>query len=58
MNLLVFNASLLVGWALVLVGGCMLNLGAGLIGGGVLLLLIVLLCARMGGVYAPRKAEG
>jgi hypothetical protein len=56
MNAYVFNISLLAGWAMVLIGACMINLAAGLVAGGLLLLVLVALCVRIGGVYMP-KAE-
>jgi len=55
MNAHLFNACLLVGWLLVLAGGCMLNVGAGLVGGGLLLLALVFVVARVAGVYVPKK---
>lgn len=57
MNAIVFNVSLLIGWIMVLVGACMRDLAIGLVAGGVLLLVIVALVVRMGGVYVPKRAE-
>lgn len=58
MNAHVFNASLFLGWLLVLIGGVMLNPGAGLLAAGVLLIGLVLVAARIaGGIYVPRRAE-
>lgn len=58
MSLKAFNVAILLGWLLVLVGGCILNPGAGLVGGGVLLIGLTLVLARLGGLYtAPAKTE-
>jgi hypothetical protein len=54
MNYLVFNACVLLGWLMATVGGCLLNLGAGLACGGVLLLVIVVAVTRMSGVFVPK----
>ncbi|HUX23216.1 MAG TPA: hypothetical protein VMV87_01240 [Burkholderiales bacterium] len=54
MNALVFNACLLIGWLMALAGGCLVNPAYGLLGGGLLLLLLTILMARMGGIYQPR----
>lgn len=54
MNIHIFNAGLLLGWLLVLVGGVLVHPGAGLIGAGVLLLVLVFLSVRLaGGVFVP-----
>jgi hypothetical protein len=53
MNAHIFNICLLVGWLLTLAGGVYMNVGAGLVGGGVLLLVVVFAVARMAGVYMP-----
>lgn len=60
MNIHIFNAGLLTGWLLVLAGGVLVHPGAGLIGAGVLLLVLVFLSVRVaGGVFAPQaKTEG
>jgi len=55
MNSHFFNTCLLLGWSLATAGGCLLNLGAGLVGGGLLLLLITAWVARIGGLYVPAK---
>lgn len=57
MNAQTFNACLLIGWLLALAGGVWLNVGLGLVGGGLLLIVVVLLVARVAGVYMPRKEE-
>jgi mannose/fructose/N-acetylgalactosamine-specific phosphotransferase system component IIC len=58
MNGHIFNASLLIGWAMVLIGACMRDLSTGLVAGGLLLLVIVAAVVRVGGVYLPKtKAE-
>jgi hypothetical protein len=54
MNAHLFNSCLLIGWLMALAGGCLVNLGAGLIGGGLLLLVLTLFIARFGGVYLPK----
>lgn len=54
MHAYVFNACLLIGWLLALAGGVLVNLGVGLAAGGLLLIALVLLSARMaGGLYMP-----
>jgi hypothetical protein len=55
MNMHVFNICLALGWIMATAGGMLLNPGAGLLGGGLLLLALTLLVARMGGVMAPAK---
>lgn len=58
MHIYIFNAALLVAWLLVLVGGVLLNLGAGLIAAGVMLLVLVSWSIRLGGgVYAPTRSQ-
>lgn len=54
-----FNACLLLGWLLVLVGGVLIHPGAGLVGAGVLLLVLVFASANLaGGIYLPgNKAD-
>lgn len=54
MNAKIFNACLLIGWLLALAGGVWLNVGYGLVGGGLLLIAVVLVVARVAGVYLPR----
>ena len=57
MHVHIFNACLLVGWLLVLGGSVLLNVGAGLAVGGVLLIVLGMISARMaGGLYVPDKA--
>lgn len=56
MNAHVFNACLLVGWLLVLAGGVLLNVGAGLAAAGLLLIVLSFLASRIaGGIYLPNK---
>lgn len=57
MSLNVFNIALALGWLLVLVGGCLVHLGAGLAVGGLLLLGMTFAVARMGGIYAPPRED-
>ena len=52
-----FNIAILIGWVLVLLGGCLIDLAAGLAGAGLLLILLTIYLARMAGVYRPAKAE-
>lgn len=61
MNAIIFNASLMTGWLLIVVGvGGLVSVWAALVTGGVLLVAITLLLARWAGVVsgAPRKARG
>ncbi|HSN40759.1 MAG TPA: hypothetical protein VLT92_11250 [Burkholderiales bacterium] len=55
MNVYVLNASLLIGWLMVLIGGCMVNLAWGLVGAGALLLVLSILSVRLAGIYLPRR---
>lgn len=57
MNVHVFNATLLIGWLLVLIGGVVLNVGAGLLGAGLLLIALAFAVARIAGVFVPKKEE-
>lgn len=57
MNIKHFNAALLLGWLLVLVGGCLINPGAGLIVGGLLLIVLVIGAAISAGLYDPAAAR-
>ena len=57
MSLRIFNSALLFGWLLVLVGGCLINVGAGLAFGGLLLLAITFSVSRMAGIYAAPAEE-
>jgi hypothetical protein len=53
MDIRVFNAAVLIGWLLVLVGGVLIHPGAGLLSAGLLMLVLVFVTARMaGGIYA------
>ena len=54
MNAYLFNGCLAVGWLLVLAGGCMISLPAGLLIAGGLLLALTLAMARIGGIYLPK----
>lgn len=59
MNALIFNASLLIGWLLIVVGvGGLVSVFAALLVGGVLLIGITLLLARWAGVHAPAPKKG
>lgn len=57
MSLTTFNAALLVGWLLILVGGVTYNLSAGLIFAGLILIIMVIVVSRIGGLYAKRQRE-
>jgi multisubunit Na+/H+ antiporter MnhE subunit len=51
MKLLVLNITMLVAWLMVTAGGILLNVGAGLIVGGLFLSVQTLVVARMFGLY-------
>ena len=53
MNAYLFNACIAIGWLMISAGAFMLNRAAGLITGGTLMLVLVL--ARMAGLYMPKK---
>ena len=53
MNIHIFNACLLIGWLLVLVGGVLVSPGIGLACAGLLLLVLAFISARLGGLYSP-----
>lgn len=55
MNIVVFNACVLIGWVMVLAGGWMLNPAFGLIGAGALLIAMTFFASFLGGVH--RKAQ-
>ncbi|HDR9185276.1 TPA: hypothetical protein QDB06_005917 [Burkholderia vietnamiensis] len=55
MNANIFNACLLIGWLLALAGGIWLNPGVGLAAGGLLLIVIAFVVARVAGIYVPQK---
>lgn len=57
MTLKAFNLAILLGWLLVTIGGCLLNIGAGLVAGGLLLLAITFAVARMAGIYATQAEK-
>lgn len=57
MNATLFNACLLIGWLLALVGGCLLEPWVGLVFGGLLLLVLVFKVASMAGIYVPPKTD-
>lgn len=55
MNLHIFNAALIAGWLMVLGGAMLIHVGAGLVVGGVLLLVLVFVSVRLaGGVYSEK----
>jgi len=51
LNIKIFNACLLVGWVMATAGGMILNLGAGLCGGGVLLIALTIGMVKIGGLF-------
>ena len=56
MHVYIFNACLLIGWLLVLVGGCLVSLGWGMACAGACLVALALVSARVaGGIYLPDK---
>ncbi|HMU32142.1 MAG TPA: hypothetical protein PKD43_18740 [Nitrospira sp.] len=57
MSLATFNAGLLIGWLLILVGGITVNLGAGLIFAGIVLIVMVIVVSRIGGLYAKQQED-
>ena len=54
MNVRVFNSCLLCGWLMTTAGGIVLNVGAGLCGGGLLLIVLTMALARVGGLFVSR----
>ena len=57
MNLLTFNVALLLGWFLASAGGIVLNVGAGLLLSGLLLIALTIFCARRFGLYLADKGQ-
>lgn len=58
MNLRVFNLALLIGWAMVTAGGLLVRPWIGLVAGGLLLLVLTVLAARLaGGIYSNRAGD-
>jgi hypothetical protein len=64
MNIKLFNVCLLLGWLMVLAGGVVISPGWGIAIAGALLLLLCLVSAYIGGLYAtsagpagPRAAQ-
>lgn len=55
MNPFVFNACILIGWLMVLVGSCMASISIGLFFSGLLMVVLVLIVAHVAGVFAPRR---
>jgi multisubunit Na+/H+ antiporter MnhE subunit len=54
MKLSILNLYLTLSWVLITIGGCVLNLGAGLIVSGVVLAFLTLFLAHKAGVYVPK----
>ena len=57
MTLQVFNNCIIAGWLLTTIGGIALNVGAGLIGSGLLLIALTGVMAHLAGIYAPKDEE-
>jgi hypothetical protein len=57
MNVRLFNACMLAGWLLVMIGGCLVHLGGGLVFGGMLLLAVAFIVARVAGIYVPARRD-
>ena len=57
MNLLTFNIALLFGWLLASIGGVVLNVGAGLLLAGILLIALTLFSGHRFGLYLSDKTE-
>ena len=55
MNLLVFNACMLLGWLMVLIGACLASLPYGLVASGLLLLALTVLGVRVAGIAIQRN---
>ena len=49
MNIKIFNYCIIGGWLLILIGGMVVNVGYGLIGGGVSMIFLTLLGVRLSG---------
>ena len=59
MNVKIFNVSLVAGWLFAMIGGMLMNIGAGMAFGGLLLIALVFLSAKIaGGVYVPEASDG
>lgn len=61
MNIKVFNLCMLLGWIMVTAGGVLYSTAVGLIAGGVLLLVLTVVAAYLGGLVdapATKKARG
>lgn len=58
MNARLFNLCMAFGWAMVTAGACLLDLRAGLIAGGLLMLGLVLFVARLAGIFVPGAKSG
>ena len=54
MNITFFNICIALGWAFATAGAMVLNIGAGLLTGGLLMMGITLLLARIGGLHGGR----
>lgn len=57
MNVKIFNACLLVGWLLVLVGGIIVHPGFGMAFAGLLLIALAIFDVRIAGLHVPRPGK-
>lgn len=55
MNIEILNRYLALSWVLITIGACILNIGAGLIVSGIVLLCLTLFMARFAGVYSAKS---
>jgi hypothetical protein len=54
MHIHILNGCLLLAWLLITIGGLLLNIGAGLLGSGLVLIVLVIYLSRIFGVYTPK----
>ena len=57
MHINILNGCLLLAWILITAGGLVLNIGAGLLLSGVVLILLVLYLVAKFGVYSPKPSK-
>lgn len=58
MNIKIFNYCIIAGWLLILVGGMVINVGWGLVGGGLSMIILTILGAKFGGLFeSPVETE-
>lgn len=56
MNIRILNACLLVGWLMTTGGAMILNVGAGLCAGGILLIGLTVAMSKIGGIFIPKDS--